>query len=87
MSAIWPISRASLLIVDDFGLRPLRPPADEGLHELVAERYESAATIVTSNLDLTEKDQAAFPATSCGHWTASVSGTTTFPILFLHRLD
>lgn len=36
-------------------------PADEDLHELMAERYESAATIVTSNLDLTEWDQA-FPA-------------------------
>ena len=51
----------SLLIVDDFDLKPLHPPADEDLHELMAERYESAATIVTSNLDLTEWDQA-FPA-------------------------
>lgn len=50
-----------LLIIDDFGLKPLRPPADEDLHELVAERYEKAATIVTSNLDLPEWDQA-FPA-------------------------
>src|SRR5690606_9122452 len=31
------------------------------VHELVAERYEKAATIVTSNLDLPEWDQA-FPA-------------------------
>jgi DNA replication protein DnaC len=51
--------RATLL--DDFGLKPLRPPADEDLHELIAERYESASTIVTSNLDLTEWDQA-FPS-------------------------
>lgn len=42
-------------------LKPLRPPADEGLQELVAERYEPAATIVTSNLDLPDWDQA-FPA-------------------------
>jgi DNA replication protein DnaC len=55
------LARVSLLIVDDFGLKPLRPPADEDLHELMAERYESASTIVTSNLDLTEWDQA-FPA-------------------------
>jgi len=55
------LARVSLLIIDDFGLKPLRPPADEDLHELMAERYESAATIVTSNLDLTEWDQA-FPA-------------------------
>jgi len=55
------LARVSLLIIDDFGLKPLRPPADEDLHELMAERYESAATIVTSNLDLTEWDQP-FPA-------------------------
>ena len=30
------------------------------LHDLIAERYESAATIVTSNLDFDEWDQA-FP--------------------------
>lgn len=55
------LTRIGLLIIDDFGLKPLRPPADEDLHDLVAERYETAATIVTSNLDLTEWDQA-FPA-------------------------
>ena len=47
-------------LIDDFGLKPLRAPADEDLHDLIAERYEQAATIVTSNLDFTEWDQA-FP--------------------------
>jgi len=55
------LSRVSLLIIDDFGLKPLRPPADEDLHDLIAERYEQAATLVTSNLDFGEWDQA-FPA-------------------------
>ncbi|MFO1503953.1 MAG: IS21-like element helper ATPase IstB [Steroidobacteraceae bacterium] len=55
------LSRVSLLIIDDFGLKPLRPPADEDLHDLIAERYEQAATLVTSNLDFAEWDQA-FPA-------------------------
>ena len=55
------LAHVPLLIIDDFGLKPLRPPADEDLHELIAERYETASTIVTSNLDLTEWDQA-FPA-------------------------
>jgi DNA replication protein DnaC len=55
------LARVPLLIVDDFGLKPLRPPADEDLHDLIAERYETAATIVTSNLDFGEWDQA-FPA-------------------------
>ncbi len=34
---------------------------NEDLHDLIAERYEQAATIVTSNLDFPEWDQA-FPA-------------------------
>ncbi|HMM53178.1 MAG TPA: IS21-like element helper ATPase IstB [Burkholderiaceae bacterium] len=55
------LARVPLLIIDDFGLKPLRPPADEDLHDLIAERYEQAATIVTSNLDFPEWDQA-FPA-------------------------
>lgn len=55
------LTRIPLLIIDDFGLKPLRPPADEDLHDLIAERYESASTIVTSNLDFNEWDQA-FPA-------------------------
>lgn len=55
------LARVPLMIIDDFGLKPLRPPADEDLHDLIAERYESTATIVTSNLDFPEWDQA-FPA-------------------------
>ncbi len=54
------LARIPLLIVDDFGLKPLRPPADEDLHDLVAERYEQSSTVVTSNLDFEEWDQA-FP--------------------------
>lgn len=52
--------RVNLLIIDDFGLKPLRSPQDEDLHDLVAERYERGATIVTSNLDFTEWGEA-FP--------------------------
>jgi len=55
------LARVPLLIIDDFGLKPLRPPADEDLHDLIAERYEQTTTVVTSNLDFTEWDQA-FPA-------------------------
>lgn len=54
------LARVPLLIIDDFGLKPLRSPADEDLHDLIAERYERCATIVTSNLDFPEWDQA-FP--------------------------
>ena len=54
------LARVPLLIVDDFGLKPLRPPADEDIHDLIAERYEQVSTIVTSNLDFAEWDEA-FP--------------------------
>ena len=43
-----------LLTIDDFGLKPLTPPYDEDFHDLISERYERAATIVTSNLDFSE---------------------------------
>ena len=43
-----------LLLIDDFGLKPLSPPHEEDFHDLIAERYERAATIVTSNLDFAE---------------------------------
>jgi len=49
-----------LLIIDDFGLKPLRPPEDECFHDLIGERYERAATIITSNLDFEEWGDA-FP--------------------------
>lgn len=55
------LARIDLLIIDDFGLKPLRPPQDEDFHELIAERYERAATLVTSNLDFAEWGDA-FPA-------------------------
>ena len=53
-------ARAPLLIIDDFGLKPMAPPHDEDFHDLVAERYENAATIVTSNLHFDEWGEA-FP--------------------------
>jgi DNA replication protein DnaC len=53
-------AKVPLLIIDDFGLRPLRSPQDEDFHDLVSARYENAATIVTSNLDFSEWGNA-FP--------------------------
>lgn len=52
--------KTPLLIIDDFGLKPLRQPHDEDFHDLVAERYEQGAMIVTSNLDFSEWGDA-FP--------------------------
>lgn len=52
--------KVDLLIIDDFGLKPLQPPQDEDLHAVVSERYEKCSTIVTSNLDFDEWGDA-FP--------------------------
>jgi DNA replication protein DnaC len=51
-------TKIALIIIDDFGLKPLRSPQDEDLHELIAERSEQASTIFTSNLTLDEWQQA-----------------------------
>ena len=52
--------RAPLVIIDDFGLKPMIPPHDEDFHDLISERYELTSTIVTSNLDFSEWGDA-FP--------------------------
>jgi DNA replication protein DnaC len=52
------LAKIALLIIDDFGLKPIRPPEDENLHELIAERYEQTSTVITSNLSLKEWQQA-----------------------------
>jgi DNA replication protein DnaC len=52
--------KVDLLIIDDYGLKPLQSPQDEDLHAVIAERYETRSTIVTSNLDFEEWGDA-FP--------------------------
>ncbi len=42
-------------------MKPIRSPHDEDFHDLIAERYERTATIITSNLDFDEWGDA-FPA-------------------------
>ncbi|NDH67667.1 MAG: ATP-binding protein [Gammaproteobacteria bacterium] len=54
------LSKIPLLIIDDFGLRPIRSPQDEDFHDLISQRYENASTLVTSNLDFNEWGDA-FP--------------------------
>jgi DNA replication protein DnaC len=48
------LAKTDLLIIDDFGLKPIRSPQDEDFHDLIAERYERRASIITSNLDFPE---------------------------------
>jgi DNA replication protein DnaC len=49
-----------LLIIDDFGLKPLKTPEDEDVHEVISRRYENGSMIITSNLAVSEWQQA-FP--------------------------
>ena len=46
-----------LLILDDFGLRPLNDMQQADLYELIADRYEHYPTIITSNRDFAEWPQ------------------------------
>jgi len=39
----------NLLILDDFGLQPISPQAAQDLYEIISERYEHGAMIITSN--------------------------------------
>lgn len=43
------ILRPDLLILDDFGLKPLGAPGPEDLYDIIAERYEQGSILVTSN--------------------------------------
>jgi DNA replication protein DnaC len=54
------LSAVDVLIIDEFGLKPLKANQDEDFHDVIAERYERKSTIVTSNLDIPEWTDA-FP--------------------------
>jgi len=41
--------RPDLLVLDDFGLKPMRPPAAEDLYEVIERRYGQAAIVLTTN--------------------------------------
>jgi DNA replication protein DnaC len=41
--------RPDLLILDDFGLKPIQPPGHEDLYDIINERYERGSILLTSN--------------------------------------
>ena len=41
--------RPDLLVLDDFGLKPLTSPAPQDLYDVIAERYEQGSILLTSN--------------------------------------
>jgi DNA replication protein DnaC len=48
------VSKVPVLILDDFGLQALNEAQQSDLYQLIAERYEKASTIITSNRDFDE---------------------------------
>lgn len=46
--------RPDVLIFDDFGLKPMRPPAAEDLYEVIDGRYQRSSTILTTNRAVSE---------------------------------
>ncbi len=41
--------RPDLLVIDDFGLKPLTSPGPEDLYDVINERYEKGSILITSN--------------------------------------
>ena len=41
--------KPNLLVLDDFGLKPLHPPMPEDLYDIINERYEQGSILLTSN--------------------------------------
>ncbi|HNU31950.1 MAG TPA: IS21-like element helper ATPase IstB [Sedimentisphaerales bacterium] len=46
--------RPELLVLDDFGLKPLRSPSPEDLYDVINGRYEQGSILLTSNRALEE---------------------------------
>jgi DNA replication protein DnaC len=43
------VLRPDLLVLDDFGLKPLQPPGPSDLYDMIDGRYEQGSIILTSN--------------------------------------
>lgn len=48
------VLRPDLLVLDDFGLKPLQPPGPSDLYDIIDGRYEQGSIILTSNRAPTE---------------------------------
>ena len=72
--------KVPLLIIDDFGLKPLQVSQDEEFHDVISERYEKTSTIVTSNLGFSEWGDA-FPNKLLGVATLDRLGHGAYKIV------
>ena len=41
--------RCDLLVIDDFGLKPLAPPGPQDMYDVISGRYEAGSILLTSN--------------------------------------
>ena len=48
------VGTVALLVLDDFGLTPLPEHQQQDLYEVICNRYERHATVITSNRDFNE---------------------------------
>ena len=48
------VGSVALLVLDDFGLKPLPEHQQQDLYEVICNRYERHATVITSNRDFNE---------------------------------
>ena len=48
------VATVALLVLDDFGLKPLPEHQQQDLYEVICQRYERRATVITSNRDFSE---------------------------------
>lgn len=55
--ALLPLTKAQLIIVDDLGMLPISPDAQEGLYRIVDAAYEKHSLLVSSNLHPSGFDQ------------------------------
>jgi DNA replication protein DnaC len=51
---LFRLCEVDLLILDDFGLRPLSAPSVDDLYEIISQRYERRSLVLTSNRSLAE---------------------------------
>lgn len=51
---LFRLCQVDLLVLDDFGLRPLPAPAVDDLYEIISQRYERRALVITSNRAFSE---------------------------------
>jgi len=74
------LARVTLLIINDFALKPIASPHDDDLREIVAARYEKFPTVITSNLAADEWHEAFASNKMVGDATVDPHGSArSFP--------